>query len=126
MSVLITDETPYDAVARVDRSGRIPLEVPVQLRIHERAHAAVTKNIGGGGLFVATLRDLPVGRQVTVVLTIPGDSEPVEALAEVRWSRPFEALDERPAGLGLRFIDTPLRAAILVRELQRSGQLDNL
>ena len=125
MSVL-TDQTPYDAAARVDRSGRIPLEVPVQLRIHERAHAAVTKNICGGGLFVATLRDLPVGRHVTVILTIPGDSEPVEALAEVRWSRPFEALDDRPAGLGLRFIDTPLRAAILVRELQRSGQPDNL
>jgi hypothetical protein len=49
---------------------------------------------------------------------MPGDPEPVEALAEVRWSRPSAGSDNRPAGLGLRFIDTPLRAAILVRELQ--------
>ena len=126
MSVLTTDQTPTDAGARGGRSGRIALEVPVQLRIHEESHAGVTKNICGGGVFVATMRSLPVGDRVIVVLTIPGDSEPVEAVAEVRWSRPFEALDDWPAGLGLRFIDTPLRAAILVRELQRSGQLDSL
>jgi uncharacterized protein (TIGR02266 family) len=125
MSVLTTDQTPFDEAARGGRP-RVVLEVPVQLRIHAGSHAGVTKNICGGGVFVATMRSVPVGERVVVVLTIPGDSEPVEAVAEVRWSRPFEALDDRPAGLGLRFIDTPLRAAILVRELQRSGQPDNL
>ena len=125
MSVLTTDQTPFDAGARGGRA-RIALQVPVQLRVDEESHAGVTRNICGGGVFVATMRSLPVGDRVIVVLTIPDDSEPVEALAEVRWSRPFEALDDRPAGLGLRFIDTPLRAAILVRELQRSGQPDNL
>ena len=29
-----------------------------------------------------------------------------------------------PAGVGLRFIDTPLRAAILANELRRSSQAD--
>ena len=71
-----------------------------------QSHAGVTKNISGGGVFVATV--ICARRVKVVVLTIPGDSEPVEAVAEVRWSRPFEALDDRPAGLGLRFIDTPL------------------
>jgi hypothetical protein len=33
-------------------------------------------------------------------------------LGEVRWVRPFQDLDDRPAGLGLRFIDTPVRAAV--------------
>jgi uncharacterized protein (TIGR02266 family) len=127
MSVPISDRTPYDAEARAGRSGRIPLEVPVQLRMHAGSHAGVTRNISGGGLFVATMRSLPVGDRVTVMLTIPGDDEPVEALAEVRWSRPFQDLDDRPPGLGLRFIDTPLRAAILVRELQllRPGRPDS-
>src|SRR5450631_457513 len=40
----------------------------------------------------------------------PGERRPVDALAEVRWDRPFQELDDRPAGLGLRFIDTPLHA----------------
>jgi len=119
MKSQIGDQTPIDRDQMAGgRSGRIPLEVPVQLRIDELSHAAVTKNISGGGVFVATMRSLPIGIRVTVTLTIPGDSDPVEALAEVRWSRPSQALDDRPAGLGLQFIDTPLRAAILVRELQ--------
>jgi hypothetical protein len=48
------------------------------------------------------------------------DAAPVEALAEVRWCRPLEDLDDQPAGVGLRFIDTPLRAALLTNELRRS------
>jgi hypothetical protein len=32
-------------------------------------------------------------------------------------------LNDLPAGVGLRFIDTPLRAAILANELRRSGQV---
>ena len=121
MSILTTERTPHDGDrASEGRSGRIDLEVPVQLRSDEGVYSGVTKNICPGGVFVATIRSLPVGDRITVRLTIPGDTEPVDALAEVRWFRPFEALEDRPAGLGLRFIDTPLRAAMLVTELRRS------
>ena len=64
---------------------------------------------------------LSVGDRVTLTLKMKGDAVPIEALAEVRWCRPFEELDDRlPCGVGLRFIDTPLRAAILTNELWRS------
>ena len=119
MSVLTGERTPTDRDRASDgRAGRIALEVPIQLRSQDRTEdrtdegsfTGVTKNICAGGVFVATLRSFAVGERVTVRLRIPGDAEPVEALAEVRWSRPFQELDDRPAGLGLRFIDTPLRA----------------
>jgi uncharacterized protein (TIGR02266 family) len=116
------DDTPYLG-GRTDsgRSGRAALEVPVQLRAGGAVCAGVTKNIGSGGVFVATARPLSVGERVNVTLKMKGDPEPVEALAEVRWCRPFEELDDRlPPGVGLRFIDTPLRAAILTNELWRS------
>ena len=74
-----------------------------------------TKNICAGGVFVAMFRSFSVGERVAVWLRMPGDAEPVEALAEVRWSRPFQELDDRPAGMGLRFIDTPLRAVRISR-----------
>ena len=74
--------------------------------------SGVTKNICSGGLFVSTLRALPVGAQVVIRLTFPGDRDALEVLGEVRWVRPFQELDDRPAGLGLRFIDTPVRAAV--------------
>jgi uncharacterized protein (TIGR02266 family) len=123
---VFTEQTPHDREAGYEgRSGRLPLEVPVQLENEMGAHGGTTKNVGTGGLFVATIRSLPVGHRVTVRLsTTPGDPRSVAALAEVRWTRPFAGSDDRPAGLGLRFIDTPVRTAILVSELQRSGQPD--
>jgi uncharacterized protein (TIGR02266 family) len=96
----------------------VGLEVPVQLRTGGAACAGVTKNIGPGGVFVATVRLLRPGDRVTVTLKLQGDAEPVEALAEVRWCRPLEELDELPPGVGLQFIDTPLRAALLAKELR--------
>jgi hypothetical protein len=63
-----------------------------------------------------------VGARVTVILQTKRDAAPIEALAEVRWGRSFVELDDLPAGVGLQFIDTPLRAAILANELRRSSQ----
>jgi hypothetical protein len=59
---------------------------------------------------------------VVVSVTIPGATEPVDILAEVRWSRPFQDLVDVPCGLGLRFVETPVRAAVLVMELKRIGE----
>jgi len=120
-----SEETPQVG-GRTDngRASRVGLEVPVQLRVDKASCVGITKNIGPGGVFVATVRMLRVGERVTVALKMKGDAEPVEALAEVRWCRPLEDLDDLPAGVGLRFIDTPLRAAILTNELQRSLRPD--
>ena len=125
MPVPPNDETPLLG-GRTDkgRASRVGLEVPVVLRTGDASCLGITKNIGPGGVFVATVRLLRVGERVTVALKMKGDAEPVEALAEVRWCRPLEDLDDLPAGVGLRFIDTPLRAAILTNELQRSLRPD--
>ncbi len=122
MSVLTGERTPSDHDRASDdrRAGRIVLEVPVRLHGGVGSWAGVTKNICAGGVFVATLRSFSVGERVAIRLTIPGDAEPVEALAEVRWCRPLQELDDRPVGLGLRFIDTPLRAARMERIVRRT------
>ena len=104
------------------RANRVRLDVPVQLRERGASFAGFAKDIGPDGVFIATARAMGVGDRVTVTLKTKGDLGPIEALAEVRWCRPFVALHDRPAGVGLRFIDTPLRAAILANELRRSGQ----
>jgi uncharacterized protein (TIGR02266 family) len=122
MSVLTGGRTPTDHDRASDdrRAGRIALEVPIRLRNGAGSCAGMTKNICAGGIFVATLRSFSVGERITVRLAIPGDAELVEALAEVRWSRPFQELDDRPVGLGLRFIDTPIRAARVARVIRAS------
>jgi uncharacterized protein (TIGR02266 family) len=102
------------------RATRAGLEVPVQLQTGTASCSGITKNIGPGGLFVATTRLLRAGDRVTVTLAMKFGAAPVEALAEVRWCRFSDGLDDQPAGVGLRFIDTPVRAAILANELRRS------
>ena len=104
------------------RANRVRLDVPVQLRERGASSTGLAKNIGPGGVFVATVRPLSIGDRVTVTLKTKSDVAPIEALAEVRWCRPFVELNDLPAGVGLRFIDTPLRAAILANELRRSRQ----
>jgi uncharacterized protein (TIGR02266 family) len=94
------------------RTRRADLEVPVSFRSRGKYGAGVTKNISSGGLFVATFISLPVGSRIVVRLTFPGDREALEALGEVRWVRHFQDLEDRPAGVGLKFIDTPVRAAV--------------
>ena len=110
MDVPEREPEPRPGPAR--RTRRAELEVPVSFRSRGCWGTGVTKNICSGGLFVATFRSLPVGARVVVRLTFPGDREALEALGEVRWVRTFQDLDDRPAGVGLRFIDTPVRAAM--------------
>jgi uncharacterized protein (TIGR02266 family) len=100
------------------RANRIRLDVPVQLRQRGTSYTGLAKNLGPGGIFVATVRALSVGDTVTVTVKMKRDEGPIEALAEVRWCRPFVELNDLPAGVGLQFIDTPLRAAILANELR--------
>jgi uncharacterized protein (TIGR02266 family) len=101
------------------RANRVALQVPVQLREGGASFDGVIRNIGPGGVFLATLRPLAVGARVVLTLDLRGDPQLIEVLAEVRWCRPFVELDGRPAGVGLRFINAPLRAAI-VGALRRS------
>lgn len=104
-----------------DRARRVDIDVPVQLRSRAGSGRGTAKNVGAGGLFVATSRLLPVGDWVVVSFTIPGATEPIEVLGEVRWSRPFQDLVDVPGGLGLRFVETAVRATVLSLELQRLG-----
>lgn len=106
MGVSSKERKPTDCERR---AVRVDLEVPVRFR-GARLGTGLTKNICAGGVFVATLRSVPIGARLVVRLLIPGDAEPVEFLAEVRWARPFQELDDCSAGVGLRFVDTPVRA----------------
>jgi uncharacterized protein (TIGR02266 family) len=91
---------------------RYSTEMPVRFHTRRSSAGGVATNICVGGAFVATLCALAVGERMIVTFRFPGDPDPIDVLAEVRWSRPFHELDDRPAGVGLRFIDTPVRAAL--------------
>ena len=99
------------------RSGRTQLDVPVEVVDGDESFGASCKNIGTGGLFVATERPCQVGSQVAVKLTLPAQPRAISVGAEVRWTREGEPSASHPSGMGLRFVNLPVGALIAIHEL---------
>ena len=109
------------------RSGRVDLELPVDLKTAEGSIPASTKNIGRGGVFVATDRLRRVGERLALTFTLPGSTDPIQVQSEVRWTRERSASQqgERVAGMGLRFVQPPIFATALIEEfLQEHDRAD--
>ena len=96
------------------RPARAPIEMRVDLKTGNESFSATTKNLGVGGVFVATERQLVVGDRVTVELSLPGHVRPMAVGAEVRW---IQASDDRPAGMGLRFVRPSLGLTVAIHGL---------
>ena len=100
------------------RSGRSELEVSVDLQSKQDRYAGVTKNIGSGGVFVATPRVLQVGDVVTLSFNLPGLNESLTVDASVRWIRPAGP-ETGEGGMGLKFINVSLDTTVLIQRYLR-------
>jgi len=98
------------------RSGRAEIELAIGLEAGGASFVGRSKNIGIGGLFVATDRSLQVGDRVTVQFSLPDPAQSVSVGAEVRWIR---AASEGSSGVGLRFLKLPIVSAIYIQEFLR-------
>jgi uncharacterized protein (TIGR02266 family) len=96
------------------RPARAPIEMPVELTAGNESFTATSKNLGVGGLFVATDRQLQVGDRVTVELSLPGHVRPMAVGAEVRW---LQISDDRPCGMGLRFVSPSFGLTVAIHGL---------
>lgn len=92
-------------------SKRFPLRVDVTYNSEHNFYTGFLRNIGSGGLFVATHTPGRLGEEVTVSFTLPGMSEACEVLCEVRWLREYDphAVEAVP-GMGLRFVEVDQEA----------------
>ncbi|MBK8720630.1 MAG: PilZ domain-containing protein, partial [Deltaproteobacteria bacterium] len=83
-----------DAQSDPSHRRRAPrASVVLQLQYRSTSHLLVSycTNLSRGGLFVPTQEPLSPGSRLTVSLQVPGAMEPIEAEAEVRWVRAFDA-----------------------------------
>jgi uncharacterized protein (TIGR02266 family) len=125
MTAAPTDLTTHEMGREIDRRlGRVDLDVAVHLSSSDGTLIGVTKNLSLGGMFVAAARSLPIGERVAVRLSILDQADPLEIESEVRWSRGASQEEQRPAGMGLCFIDPLLQAAMFVRVLLRLRERD--
>lgn len=99
------------------RSGRADVEMPVQIKTSSDSFVGTSKNIGVGGLYVATQRPFQVGDRLAVEFALPELDRVVSVDAEVRWIR--AAAPPSAPGIGLRFIRLPIVSAIAIQEFVR-------
>jgi uncharacterized protein (TIGR02266 family) len=66
-------------------SPRVALEAPISYRTGDAIAAAVTTNIGRGGLTIRTMDALPVGTRLALKLKLPGTAGEVEVRGRVVW-----------------------------------------
>jgi type IV pilus assembly protein PilZ len=86
-------------------SARLQVNVEIGMQTESNFYTGLTQDLSGGGVFVATNQIRKIGERIKVLLTLPGQTETFEILAEVRWVRSttFSQNVEDP-GMGLRFL----------------------
>ncbi len=77
-------------------SPRVTIGIPVSYRFGNTIAAALTLNIGKGGVGVRTMSPLASGERMSLRFRMPGQRREVEAEGRVAWS-------DRKVGMGVQF-----------------------
>ena len=78
------------------QAPRVEERLAVELEIEGVRHAAASRNVSTGGMFVETVQALRVGARVRLHFVVPAQRDAIAADAEVRWTE--------PSGVGVRFL----------------------
>jgi uncharacterized protein (TIGR02266 family) len=96
----------FDDEKRMDETNvpRTSVEVAIDVYSEHNFWSGVTMDVSEGGVFIATQRMIKNGTMLIVDMAIPGEDEPIVALAEVSWLRTFSRDSDAPPGIGLQFV----------------------
>jgi uncharacterized protein (TIGR02266 family) len=88
-------------------SQRVPLETRVQLKFEWFGGfiSEYSANISPGGIFIRTQTPEPVGRLIGFELRLGDDYELIRGNGEVVWARAIDQGPDKPAGMGIRFLE---------------------
>ncbi|HZF10927.1 MAG TPA: TIGR02266 family protein [Thermoanaerobaculia bacterium] len=88
-------------------SQRVPLEARVQLKFEWFGGfiSEYSSNISPGGMFIRTQTPEPMGRMIGFELRLGDDFELIRGTGEVVWVRPIDQGPDKPAGMGIRFLE---------------------
>jgi uncharacterized protein (TIGR02266 family) len=95
------------------RPGRAPVELDVAVRSGRDSFVGTSKNVGIGGLFVATDRPLSIGDRLALEFTLPNHIRPTAVDAEVRW---IHNVHGQLSGAGLRFLSPSVGAKVALHD----------
>lgn len=104
MSTITVEQRAVEALkAGSDRrqAERAALVVRVEYSTIDEFFSEFTRDINESGLFIETLRPLPLGSEVTLRFNLPGGDSPIETVGRVVRASAGDADD--PPGMGLEF-----------------------
>lgn len=86
-------------------AGRAPIELKVEYKRLNSFFFDYTRNISKGGTFIRTDRPLGIGTDFVFSLELPTVERTIRLIGRVQWvTRPEDATDEKPAGMGISFV----------------------
>jgi uncharacterized protein (TIGR02266 family) len=88
-------------------SQRVPLETRVQLKFEWFGGfiSEYSSNISPGGMFIRTQTPEPAGRMIGFELRLGDGYELIRGTGEVIWARMLDQGPDKPAGMGIRFLE---------------------
>ncbi len=94
---------------------RVTKTIALKFRNHQSFVHACSANISSSGLFIKTDSPLPVGERFSLHIEIPDVAEVLKVPCDVVWTRE-KAEDGRPAGMGVKFCETPEKDSRILRQ----------
>lgn len=80
-----------------------PKAISLSIKEHSALHAAYMPFLKGGGIFVPTKSEHPLGEEVLLLLTLMDDHRKFPVVGRVVWITPGGAHGNRPQGVGIQF-----------------------
>ncbi len=103
-----------------ERRGTLRAVVRIQVfdknKTLERVPLYVTGNVSAGGMFLITQEPYPVGTELKISFSLPGDPKPIETEGTVVWSRGARETSNRQPGMGVQFERTGREDQERIRE----------
>ena len=107
---------------------RVPVDAQVTVHFENLAGFVTTcaANISLEGMFIQTEQPRVIGTRVLFELKLRDEFALVQGVGEVAWIRPQEESAERPAGMGIRFLqmdqdDKDVIAFVVNQQIHRDG-----
>ena len=94
---------------------RHELTVEVTFESQHNFYTGISQDLSVGGLFVVTDILCPVGECIRVRFTLPGTTEVMDAITEVRWVRSADVTGGK-RGMGLQFLQLSATTKRAVKE----------
>jgi uncharacterized protein (TIGR02266 family) len=84
-------------------SPRVTAEVFVSMQTEHNFYTGLTQDMSEGGVFIATMENIPVGTQLDLRVSVPGQSV-IQVQGEVRWVREYNEYNQDfHPGVGVGF-----------------------